>query len=202
MIEQIGKTVEIKHGFTQCKYVISNIEILLSTILKGTTLDNHHHVQEQFGYCIDGRFSFCYENNEKELYKGGYYFLERDIPHSALANEDFYALDFKYMKHAFLSSIKTNADLVRSHNCNCITLNVSEHFVVKLYSNIKDNSFSFIDPDYDYILFTEKNDTIILAGKTENLEKMNLYRIPVGAEISLSGDSAVYAAIVKKEVIL
>lgn len=200
-MEQIGKHIEIKPGFTQCKYVIGNIEVLLSTILKGTSLDNHHHPQEQFGYCINGSFSFCYEKNEKELYKDSYYILKGDIPHSALANEDFYALDFKYIKPALLSSATISEDFVSVHNCIFSILNVSEHFVIKLKSSGIDNSFYFTDPDFDYILFSEKNDTITVSGEAENIETMNLYRVPVGTKIGLNEKSSVYVVVIKKDVI-
>lgn len=198
MIVKVGKNIKIKPGFTQCKYVIDDNEILLSTILKGTTLDDHHHVTEQFGYCIDGSFSFCYGNSEKKLQKGGYYILGGDIPHSALADEDFYALDFKYLKQNLISANSISADFVTLDNCSCTALNVSEHFVVRLESCGSDSSFSFSKPDYRYILFSEKNGTILLDGKKENVEAMELYSIPVGKEIRLNGESTVYAVIVKR----
>ncbi len=63
------------------------------TITKGGLVPLHHHESEQLSCCLEGALKFEIEGKEITLHPGEVLVIPSNVPHSALALEDFRGFD-------------------------------------------------------------------------------------------------------------
>ncbi|QNU66250.1 hypothetical protein EHE19_015390 [Ruminiclostridium herbifermentans] len=177
MIREVSDEKIVKEGFYQAFYKEENFEILLSKINKGVLLDAHKHEHEQFGFCFWGKFNFIVENTSYDIEKNTSYLIDKNLEHSANSDEDFFALDFKYIdkdkvKISPLSSIISGKKI----KINDVTL--GKHKLFRVMSQEEAASIT-IDKssNFDFFLVTEKQIAIWNAGKEINLYPMKIYKL-------------------------
>ena len=62
-------------------------------IAQGALVPTHHHESEQISYCLEGRLKLEIEGQKFVLNPGDILVIPSQVPHSALALEDFRGLD-------------------------------------------------------------------------------------------------------------
>ncbi len=62
-------------------------------ITRGGLVPLHHHESEQISYCLEGALKFEIEGKEVTLHPGEVMVIPSNVPHSALALEDFRGFD-------------------------------------------------------------------------------------------------------------
>ena len=78
------------------------------TIIKGGLVPLHHHESEQVSYCLEGKLKLEVEGREFILNAGDVLVIPSNIPHSALALEDFRGLDiFSPIRQDWLNGTDT-----------------------------------------------------------------------------------------------
>jgi unsaturated pyranuronate lyase len=60
---------------------------------KGCVVPRHHHDSEQFSYCISGALRFKIGDEELTLKAGEMVQIPSNVPHEAVATEDFTGID-------------------------------------------------------------------------------------------------------------
>ena len=74
------------------------------SISKGGLVPLHHHESEQLSYCLEGKLKLEAEGKEFILNPGDVLVIPSNVPHSALALEDFRGLDiFSPIRHDWLN---------------------------------------------------------------------------------------------------
>ena len=63
------------------------------SIAKGGIVPLHHHESEQLSYCLEGALKFEIEGREIVLQAGEVLVIPSNVPHSAIAVEDFRGVD-------------------------------------------------------------------------------------------------------------
>jgi quercetin dioxygenase-like cupin family protein len=70
-----------------------NITLAFLTMKKGCVVPIHHHDSEQFSYCISGSMRFRIGGEELILNAGEIVEIPSNVPHEAVALEDFTGID-------------------------------------------------------------------------------------------------------------
>lgn len=72
-------------------------------IAQGGVVPLHHHESEQLSYCVEGSLKFEIEGREIVLRPGEVLVIPSNVPHSAVALEDFRGFDvFSPIRHDWL----------------------------------------------------------------------------------------------------
>ena len=72
-------------------------------IAKGGVVPLHHHESEQLSYCVEGSLKFEIEGREIVVRPGEVLVIPSNVPHSAVALEDFRGFDvFSPIRHDWL----------------------------------------------------------------------------------------------------
>jgi quercetin dioxygenase-like cupin family protein len=79
--------------FSRKFFTGENITFAFLTIKKGAVVPLHHHDSEQFSYCISGSLKFRIGNEEMTLNAGEIVQIPPNVPHEAVADEDFHGID-------------------------------------------------------------------------------------------------------------
>jgi unsaturated pyranuronate lyase len=79
--------------FSRKFFTGENITFAFLTIRKGSVVPLHHHDSEQFSYCITGSLQFRIGDEELTLKAGELVQIPPDVPHEAVAFEDFTGID-------------------------------------------------------------------------------------------------------------
>ncbi len=111
MINQISTSKQVKEGFWQNYFIDDKFEILVSVIRQGVSLDEHSHIHHQFGYCLNGEFSFHVSDEVYTISKGSYYILQGSLLHGATALTDFSAIDIKYIQNTDIT-VAESVDII------------------------------------------------------------------------------------------
>lgn len=103
---KLGKKVKIWEGITATLYHSEQATFAHVTLEKGSVVQLHHHIHEQWTHVIEGELLFNLNGEEKLLTPGMTAFMPSDVPHSARAittckvidcflpvREDFVALE-------------------------------------------------------------------------------------------------------------
>jgi quercetin dioxygenase-like cupin family protein len=73
-------------------------------IAKGGVVPLHHHEAEQLSYCLEGALKFDFEGKEITVHAGEVLVIPSNVPHSAVALEDFRGFDiFSPIRHDWLA---------------------------------------------------------------------------------------------------
>jgi quercetin dioxygenase-like cupin family protein len=73
-------------------------------IAQGGVVPLHHHESEQLSYCVEGSLKIEIEGREIVLRPGEVLVIPTNVPHSALALEDFRGFDvFSPIRHDWLA---------------------------------------------------------------------------------------------------
>jgi quercetin dioxygenase-like cupin family protein len=74
------------------------------SIAKGGVVPLHHHESEQLSYCLEGALRFELEGRELTLRPGEVLVIPSNVPHQAVALEDFRGYDiFSPIRHDWLA---------------------------------------------------------------------------------------------------
>jgi len=74
------------------------------SIAKGGVVPLHHHESEQLSYCVEGALQFGIEGQEITVRPGEVLVIPSNVPHSAVAVEDFRGFDiFSPIRHDWLA---------------------------------------------------------------------------------------------------
>ncbi|MEY4166553.1 MAG: cupin domain-containing protein [Blastocatellia bacterium] len=69
------------------------ITLAFINIGKGGVVPTHHHESEQFSYCLTGSIRFNVDGRELVVRAGELLQIPSNVPHSAIAEEDFTGID-------------------------------------------------------------------------------------------------------------
>ena len=69
------------------------ITLAFINIRKGGVVPTHHHESEQFSYCLTGSIRFNVDGQELVVRAGELLQIPSNVPHSAVAEEDFTGID-------------------------------------------------------------------------------------------------------------
>jgi quercetin dioxygenase-like cupin family protein len=80
---------------SMCRKVISGEKVMLAQIFiaKGGVVPLHQHESEQLSYVLEGALKFDLEGKEVVVRPGEVLRIPSNVPHSAVAVEDFSGLD-------------------------------------------------------------------------------------------------------------
>lgn len=74
------------------------------SIAEGGVVPLHHHESEQLSYCLEGALKFEIEGKEITVRPGEVLVIPSNVPHSAVAVEDFHGFDiFSPIRHDWLA---------------------------------------------------------------------------------------------------
>ena len=74
------------------------------TITRGGIVPLHHHESEQLSYCLEGALKLEVEGKEVTIHPGEVLVIPSNVPHSAVAVEDFRGFDiFSPIRHDWLN---------------------------------------------------------------------------------------------------
>ena len=79
--------------FSRRFFTGENITLAFLTLKKGCVVPQHHHESEQFSYCISGALQFRIGGEDLTLKAGEIVQIPPDVPHEAVALEDFTGID-------------------------------------------------------------------------------------------------------------
>jgi quercetin dioxygenase-like cupin family protein len=79
--------------FSRKFFTGENITFAFLDIKKGCVVPLHHHESEQFSYCISGALRFKIGGEELMLGAGEMVQIPSNVPHEAVATEDFTGID-------------------------------------------------------------------------------------------------------------
>ncbi|MFN0088212.1 MAG: cupin domain-containing protein [Blastocatellia bacterium] len=79
--------------FSRRFFTGEKITMAFLTIRKGAVVPLHHHESEQFSYCISGALKFQIGGREVILGAGELVEIPSNVPHEAVAIEDFTGID-------------------------------------------------------------------------------------------------------------
>ncbi|MDQ3010481.1 MAG: cupin domain-containing protein [Acidobacteriota bacterium] len=79
--------------FSRRFFTGENITLAFLTLRKGCVVPLHHHDSEQFSYCISGSLHFKIGGEEVILRAGELVEIPPNVPHEAVATEDFTGFD-------------------------------------------------------------------------------------------------------------
>ncbi|MBK6798130.1 MAG: cupin domain-containing protein [Acidobacteria bacterium] len=79
--------------FSRKFFTGKNITLAFINLKKGCVVPEHHHESEQFSYCISGELRFVIGGEEVLLRAGEILEIPSNVPHEALATEDFIGID-------------------------------------------------------------------------------------------------------------
>ncbi|HKX31002.1 MAG TPA: cupin domain-containing protein [Blastocatellia bacterium] len=79
--------------FSRRFFTGENLTLAFLTIRKGCVIPQHHHDSEQFSYCISGALQFRIGDEELVLRAGELVEIPPNVPHQAVALEDFIGID-------------------------------------------------------------------------------------------------------------
>ncbi len=65
-----------------------NITMAIVELAPGAVVQEHRHVQEQLGICIEGRVMFTIGDETRELGPGGTWRILSEVPHAVTAGPD------------------------------------------------------------------------------------------------------------------
>ncbi len=86
--------------------IITGEKVMIAelAIAKNGIVPLHQHESEQISYCLEGRFKFEIEGQEIVLHPGEVLVIPSNVPHSAVALEDFRGFDiFSPIRHDWLA---------------------------------------------------------------------------------------------------
>jgi quercetin dioxygenase-like cupin family protein len=79
--------------FSRKFFTGDKITMAFLAIKKGSVVPLHHHESEQFSYCISGSLNFKIGGEELILRAGELVEIPSNVPHEAVATEDFTGID-------------------------------------------------------------------------------------------------------------
>ncbi|MDX2034189.1 MAG: cupin domain-containing protein [Blastocatellia bacterium] len=79
--------------FSRRFFTGEKITMAFLTIKKGAIVPRHQHDSEQFSYCISGALKFVIGDEEVLLGAGELVEIPSNVPHEAVATEDFTGID-------------------------------------------------------------------------------------------------------------
>jgi quercetin dioxygenase-like cupin family protein len=79
--------------FSRKFFTGEKITFAFLNIKKGCVVPLHHHESEQFSYCISGAMRFRIGGEELTLNAGEMVQIPSNVPHEAVATEDFSGID-------------------------------------------------------------------------------------------------------------
>jgi quercetin dioxygenase-like cupin family protein len=79
--------------FSRKFFTGERITFAFLNIKKGCVVPLHHHESEQFSYCISGAMRFRIGGEELTLNAGEMVQIPSNVPHEAVATEDFSGID-------------------------------------------------------------------------------------------------------------
>lgn len=82
---KLRKKVKIWEGITATLYHSEQATFAHVTLEKGSEVQLHHHIHEQWTHVIEGELLFNLNGEEKLLTPGMTAFMPSDVPHSARA---------------------------------------------------------------------------------------------------------------------
>ena len=172
----------IREGFLQSTFAKSNFMILLFDIKKDKILPNHNHIHTQFGYCFKGSFNFTVMNENYEIKEKDTYLLKEKIYHSAIATEDYYSLDYKYINNVtydyddVVFDLKPESEISNDILCEKFTLG---NTVINKINNLeKGREFELRkDNNKEYYLTSARETTIKNRFKDIEIKPMNTYEL-------------------------
>lgn len=89
-----GVKKEVLNDFMSRKVITGEHAMIAEiTIAKGGLVPLHHHESEQLSYCLEGALKFEIEGREITIRPGDVLVIPSNVPHSALAMEDFRGFD-------------------------------------------------------------------------------------------------------------
>jgi len=89
-----------------CRRIITGEKAMIAeiSIAKGGVVPLHHHEAEQLSYCLEGMLKFDIEGKEITVRPGEVLIIPSNVPHSAVALEDFRGFDiFSPIRHDWLT---------------------------------------------------------------------------------------------------
>lgn len=79
--------------FSRKFFTGKNITLAFINLKKGCLVPRHQHESEQFSYCISGELRFLVDGREVVLRSGEILEIPSNVPHEAVATEDFTGID-------------------------------------------------------------------------------------------------------------
>ena len=149
----------------------------MSKINKDVMLDKHKHLHKQFGFCFHGKFNFIVENKEYILEKNMSYLIEENLEHGASSDEDFYALDFKYIDK---SEVKLSplSQTIPNKEIDIYDLTLDKHKLFRVTSRVDMASIDLGEnAGFDYYMVVGKQTKILNDERELDLFPMKIYRV-------------------------
>jgi hypothetical protein len=186
MLREVSSTNELRPGFIQSSYKKGDARsiVLLFDVKKGVVLPNHKHGQHQFGYTFNGEYDFLIGGKRYLAVARDSYHIEGGIYHSAVANTDYYSMDFKYIGSGPLSCPVT-FDIIqgvvdeKGAKRGEVRFNEVSAGTVKamLLQGGTEYGFGSIGQGLERIMVVSKNTTVEISGKPHQLDRMKIYKL-------------------------
>ena len=181
ILESVSIKKEIRKGFVQATFAKKDFMILLFNVKKDKILPNHNHEHTQFGYCLNGEFDFKINSKNYKVGANDFYLLRKKIYHSAVALDDYYALDYKYLDgfspgNDVIFNFKRKKEVINGIEKE--TFNLGHGIINKINNqNIGKKIILKNNRDKEYYLITAKKTMIKNKSEYINLLPMNIYKI-------------------------
>ncbi|HEY4541467.1 MAG TPA: hypothetical protein VIG66_03725 [Noviherbaspirillum sp.] len=194
MLAEVSVKNEMRPGFLQASYKKANAPtiVLLFNVKKDVVLPNHKHGQHQFGYTFFGEYDFLIDGTRYLAVGRDSYHIEGGIYHAAVANSDYYSMDFKYIGKEGLDApvafnpIVPSAD-AKGNPLGEVFFNEESQGRVRTMQlrGAVEYTFPPIRSGLERALVVSAKTTVWIDSKPALLEPMKIYRIESTEKLNL-----------------
>jgi len=196
MLTDVSITKELRPGFVQTVYKSPSIRaiVLLFDVKQGAELPLHSHPESQFGYTFHGEYDFFIADRNIPATAGQSYLIAGRVPHSAVARQDYYSMDFKYKGKSSLDCPLALQVIQPALDCHGQPIGevrfdaaFGEARVLQLACKTDYCLRPLLSkPPQERLLVASRETDVLINGKPVRVDTMKIYRLDAPEELNIN----------------